>query len=417
MSLDSLVLTPPLSGDNFSGSKPTIHDEKNIATPATERERDGKTRKTWASGLRWRILNFAPSWFSVNMGTGIVSILLKNLPYQFKHLDVIANAIFALNVVLFITFLVVSIIRYTVWPTVWYELIHHPTQSLYIGTFPMGLTTIINMIVFTCVPAFGKDFATVAWVLWWITAAISIGIGIIMPFVVHTRHKTSFKEILGVWFLPIVTNVVASASGGVVAAVLPPAHARVTLVVSYMMWGVGVPCAFFLMPLYYARLAIYKLPPKTVIVSVFLPVGPCGQGAFGLLQMASVLRTLSRSPGGGGLDAGGQYSAEEIQMMANAVYAVSIIVAFVLWGVGFFWLCNAIMAIFEVMCRQKVPFNMGWWGFTFPVGVFATATTSLGRELDSTALNIAGTFISLCVVVSWGFVATKTVILRWEGSL
>ena len=42
------------------------------------------------------------------------------------------------------------------------------------------------------------------------------------------------------------------------------------------------------------------------------------------LQMASVLRALSRSQGGGGLDAGGQYTVEEIQMMANAVYAVSI---------------------------------------------------------------------------------------------
>lgn len=70
-----------------------------------------------------------------------------------------------------------------------------------------------------------------------------------------------------------------------------------------------------------------------MIVSVFLPIGPCGQGAFGLLQLANVLRNLSRtasgtngdSPGNadiGGL--GGLYSAGEIQVMASAVYGCSI---------------------------------------------------------------------------------------------
>lgn len=141
------------------------------------------------------------------MGTGISSILLKNLPYQFKHLDAIADAVFVLNVVLFCLFLIASVlvifslippapvrasfpnparshapfhfefripnsciipndhvfrisltcrVRYTLWPTVWTAMIHHPTQSLFIGTFPMGLCTIVNMIVFSCVPAFGE---------------------------------------------------------------------------------------------------------------------------------------------------------------------------------------------------------------------------------------------------------------------
>jgi hypothetical protein len=33
-------------------------------------------------GWRHIIRNFTPSWFSVNMGTGITSILLHNLPYN-----------------------------------------------------------------------------------------------------------------------------------------------------------------------------------------------------------------------------------------------------------------------------------------------------------------------------------------------
>ncbi|GAB1195890.1 hypothetical protein APSETT444_005155 [Aspergillus pseudonomiae] len=33
-------------------------------------------------GWRKVVRNFTPSWFSVNMGTGIVSILLNTLPYN-----------------------------------------------------------------------------------------------------------------------------------------------------------------------------------------------------------------------------------------------------------------------------------------------------------------------------------------------
>lgn len=94
-------------------------------------------------------------WFAVTMGTGIVSILLHNLPYNGDWLYWISVVVFCLNIALFVTFTVISIVRYTVFPEIWWAMIRHPAQSLFIGTFPMGLATIINMIVFVCVPAWG----------------------------------------------------------------------------------------------------------------------------------------------------------------------------------------------------------------------------------------------------------------------
>jgi hypothetical protein len=94
-------------------------------------------------------------WFSVTMGTGIVSILLHNLPYNGIWLYWISVVFFAFNVLLFSTFLIISILRYAIYPERWGVMIRHPGQSLFLGTFPMGLATIINMIVFVCVPAWG----------------------------------------------------------------------------------------------------------------------------------------------------------------------------------------------------------------------------------------------------------------------
>lgn len=89
------------------------------------------------------------------MGTGIVSILLHNLPYNGVWLYWISVAIFALNVLLFTAFLLLSILRYAFYPEIWFAMIRHPVQSLFLGTVPMGLATIVNMIVFVCVPAWG----------------------------------------------------------------------------------------------------------------------------------------------------------------------------------------------------------------------------------------------------------------------
>ena len=100
-------------------------------------------------------LTIITRWFSVNMGTGIVSILLHNLPYNGVWLYWISVIIFALNVVLFVLFLFTSLLRYTLYPRIWTAMLNHPTQSLFLGTFPMGLATIINMVVFVCVPAWG----------------------------------------------------------------------------------------------------------------------------------------------------------------------------------------------------------------------------------------------------------------------
>lgn len=81
---------------------------------------------------------------SRSMGTGVVSILLHELPYQFRGLGVIANVIFALNVVLFVLFLLATLARYLCFRNMLRLMLLHPAQSLFTGTFPMGLGTIVK---------------------------------------------------------------------------------------------------------------------------------------------------------------------------------------------------------------------------------------------------------------------------------
>lgn len=117
------------------------------------------------------------------MGTGIVSILLYNLPWNARWLYWISVAIFCLNILLFVLFTAISVVLYTVFPGPFGAMLRHPVQSLFLGRFitaaeitfilttslgtiPMRLATIVNMTVFVCVPFWGPWAVILAWTLW-----------------------------------------------------------------------------------------------------------------------------------------------------------------------------------------------------------------------------------------------------------
>ncbi|GHJ86518.1 hypothetical protein NliqN6_2920 [Naganishia liquefaciens] len=366
-----------------------------------------------------RVLNFTPSWFSVNMGTGILSILLYTLPYQFRGLKTIGTIVFFLNLVLFLVFLGMSFLRYTIWPSVFRKMLFHPQQSLFLGTFPMGFATIVNMVAFlTLDPPTNdlrtKSFERFTWGIWWIDVILAAIIGIGMLFVMFTRHNQTPKDVTGAWLLPPIANIVASASGAIVAGYLDDRRATITIIISYILWGIGFGPTLLIMALYFNRLAMFKVPANTIIVSSFIPLGPCGQGAFAILRLSSVVRALCHrqaEQGGSRL-----YEAAEWRVFGSAVFAGTVPVALVIWGFGFVWLLIAIGSILHIRIRgEHIPFNMGWWGFTFPIGVFTSATVQFGTELDSVAFKVLGTIFTVSLVLLWITVAVGTAIKTWQG--
>ncbi|OJJ50097.1 hypothetical protein ASPZODRAFT_128703 [Penicilliopsis zonata CBS 506.65] len=260
----------------------SILPEQGSALPC-DVARECPTKSKHDVGWRRIVRNFTPSWFSVNMGTGIVSLLLNSLPYNARWLYWISVVIFALNVLLFTVGVALSALRYILYPQIFRVMITHPVQSLFLGTIPMGLATIINMFCDVCVPSWGDGAAYFAWALWILDALLSVFTATVLPFIMMTRkNETHLGSMTAVWLLPIVSCVVAAASGAIVADVLPNSQLALgTIVASFVLWGIGVPLAFMVVTIYLHRLMLHKLPPKAAIVSVFLPLGPLGQGGFG----------------------------------------------------------------------------------------------------------------------------------------
>lgn len=108
------------------------------------------------------------------MSTGVLSILLHQIPFHAHWLDIVSEILFALNVALFVVFTFISCLRYILYPALIPAVLRHPHQSLFLATFPIGLATLLNMIVLVCVPAWGHGTATFAWTLWWIDSVLAL---------------------------------------------------------------------------------------------------------------------------------------------------------------------------------------------------------------------------------------------------
>ena len=94
-----------------------------------------------------------------------------------------------------------------------------------------------------------------------------------------------------VWLLPVVTlTTLAPVGAGLAQLVMDEArynYATVLVVSGYVLGGLGFLLAATIMILYFQRLALHRLPSSEIIVSTFLPLGPCGQFGYALIVLVS----------------------------------------------------------------------------------------------------------------------------------
>lgn len=178
-------------------SSTTAHSDR-LPLQHREKQYPPKQRRTFASALDHALLNLAPSFFSLNMGTGIVSILLYNLPYNAEWLRQLGIVIFVLNIVIFALLCVGNIARYIRFKGLFMATLNHQLSGMFWGTLPMGLVTIVvsrlvwlwamliltsqNMIAIVCVPAWGWRWAQLALGIWWIDVIMAIAVNFGMLF-------------------------------------------------------------------------------------------------------------------------------------------------------------------------------------------------------------------------------------------
>lgn len=348
------------------------------------------------------VRHFTPSWFAVVMGTGVVALVLGRLPLGGPLLAPLGEGLWWAAVLLFVAFLVLFAARLLRHPDTLCPMLQHPVQSMFLGALPMALATLVAGLCLYGLPRWGATALGWAHALWWLDVALALGVALLVPYLMVTRQDHALERLTAIWLLPIVAPEVAAGAGGALAAQLEgPAAVRV-LLVGYLLWGLSMTLAFSLMTLLLLRLVLHKLPENEFAATGWLPLGPLATGCLGLLVLG---RAAPHALAGGVL-----------APVAQACAQLGLIGGLALWGAGLWWLGSA--TLFTVRhWRERMRFNLGWWGFIFPPGVFVLATLELYEHTAFELFSALGQGLAAVLLVVWGLVLTRTLAGAWHGEL
>ncbi len=349
------------------------------------------------------IRQFTPNWFTMTMGTGVVALILPEFPFAHELLWALGTALWQFNALLFCAFSVLYILRWLIYPHEARQIFSHSSMALFLGAIPMGLATVINGFLKYGIALYGDVAVQIAQSLWYLDAILAVLIGIIVPFFMFSQQKHELQTMTAMWLLPIVACEVAATSGGLLLAHLPAGQEAVgILFASYVLWGMSVLPAFGILSILMLRLALHQLPSKELAITGWLALGPIGTGALALLVL--------------GAQAPQVLAFVQMQQLGVFFQNAGIVASFILLGFGIWWFAIAILTTLKHAAKD-LPFNLGWWGLTFPLGVFTLAVLNLGHQIHVNFITDIGLAFAAILMLLWVMVMAKTVKGMYQGHL
>mgnify|MGYP003494400828 FL=1 len=349
------------------------------------------------------IRQFTPNWFTVSMGTGVVALIVSEFPMLKAFTWQLGTGLWYFNILLFVLFSVLYGLRWAFYPHEAKQIFQHPSMSLFLGTIPMALATILNGFLKYGQFIYGDTAVQIAQTLWYADVVLALLVAWAVPFAMYRHQEHALQQMTAVWLLPIVACEVAASSGGLLLGHLAAdTHAVAILLGSYVLWGVSVLPAFAILTILMLRLVLHKLPEKELAVSSWLALGPIGTAALALLVLGHQAPMLMASLG--------------LAQLGQLFQQAGILASLILLGFGLWWLGIALLTTLH-HAKQDLPFNLGWWGLTFPLGVYTLAILTLAQKLNLAFLYAVGYAFAAILMLLWSLVATKTAHGFYQGHL
>jgi tellurite resistance protein TehA-like permease len=92
---------------------------------------------------------------------------------------------------------------------------------------------------------------------------------------------------------------------------------------------------------------------------------------------------------------------------STAMEAFAVVYGVPVWGFALLWAALA-AAITIRTARQRLPFSLTWWSFTFPVGTVVTGTSGLALHTGSLMFRWAAVALYAGLLAAWITVAART---------
>ncbi|KAI0035848.1 voltage-dependent anion channel [Vararia minispora EC-137] len=361
-----------------------------------------KGPSTSTNKLKNGVRGFTPAWFTITIGTGIVSNCFTNLPFGQMTSGVRFVAVFALffNILLFSVFTFVSLVRFVIWPKQVSKTINHPTHSLYFSTVPMAATTIINVTLNLVYNGFhygNKAFVYGVWAFWWVNVAVTLWTSFGLIHTLTTVHRHSFEQLTSLTIYPSLPLAATASSGPLLAVSLAPFnldHALVSIAFGAVLEVFGLSLLVMLTTMYFYRLVVHGYPEGAAVVSMALMISGFAQPGVTMCYLGQVSIVVFPLKDSGS-------PLLQLNSFGPAMYAFSIAIAFGLWATTTMWLVFIVLAVQRTARQGMLPFQLPFWSMIFPIGIYAILTILLSRNFDSPFLRVYGFILCIMTTLLW----------------
>jgi C4-dicarboxylate transporter/malic acid transport protein len=346
------------------------------------------------------LANLGPNWFASVMGTGIVATAAALLPVKIAGLHTFAVVVWVLASVMLIALVIATALQWALHTETARSHASNPTMAPFYGAPAMALLTVGAGALLVGRELIGLHAAVVTdSVLWGAGTILGIASSLAIPYLMFTRHQLEQQDTLGSWLMPIVPPMVSAATGAALIAHLPAGHAQLTMLLAcYAMFGLSLIASLVIIALIWARLAYHGPGAATTVPTLWIVLGPLGQSITAVNLLAGPAEHAIGPP----------YSL--------AMQAMSVLYGVPVWGFAMLWLALA-AAITLRAARERLPFTLTWWSFTFPVGTVVTGTSELALHTHLAVFTVASVALYALLLIAWITVASRTALSMRSGRL
>ncbi|MFD7089442.1 TDT family transporter [Streptomyces sp. NPDC059896] len=343
---------------------------------------------------------FGPNWYATVMGTAIVASAGAGLPLEIPGLRAASVLVWALSAVLLA---VVLAGRAGHW------LRHRdraradlldPAVAPFYGCAAMALLAVGGATLLVGRDVLGERAAVaVDAVLFGAGTLLGLVVAVAIPYLMVVRHRVGLADASPVWLLPVVPPMVSAAVGPLLVPHLAAGQGREALLLGcYALFGVSLLATLMILPLVFGRLVAHGPLPLALTPLLFLVLGPLGQSATAVGNLAEV------APGAIGAPYAGALGAFAV------VYGVPVM------GFALLWLALSAALVVRAV-RRGMRFTMTWWAFTFPLGTCVTGAAGLGRHTGLPALEWLAVGLFALLVAAWSAAGWYTLRGVFSGAL
>lgn len=331
------------------------------------------------------VIPHGPHWYAAVMGTGVLAVVLTDLPFTLPGASYAATAAWLLALGLLGAITVVGLRSGR-------PLAHltDPVLAHSYGATAMGLMTAGAATGAVGGRWLGPLTLPLETGLWVAGTLLGLATAVVVPYCAITLHDVGEDSAFGGWLMPVVPPMVSAATGTVLLGHLPAGEPRATLFVLLCGgFGIALLATLAILPAIWLRVLRHGPGAPATVPTLWIVLGPLGQSVTAAHHLTGA--APSALPG----------SDPAVLRLLFLAFGLPV------WGFALVWLALA-AALTVRQVRAGLPFAPTWWSFTFPVGTLVTGTTALAQATGLVLFTVATAGLLALLLLAWAVVAVAT---------